>query len=150
MLNVTLRAATEQDSEFVFLVKKASLGEYIDQTWGWDEDFQRQFHKSLYEPAKTQIIVAGGCDVGWMVVVETATEFELQELYLEPEHQSRGIGSHLIGLLLSEATRQMKPVKLQVLKVNVRARQLYERLHFRIVSETDTHYLMSTGGPTSR
>lgn len=44
MPNVTLRKATADDSEFVFLVKKAALGEYIEQTWGWDEDFQRRFH----------------------------------------------------------------------------------------------------------
>ena len=79
-----------------------------------------------------------------------AAEFQLQEIYLKPEHQRRGIGSHLIALLLAEADRQMKPVRLQVLKVNVRARQLYERLRFEIVGETDTHYVMSRSGPTSR
>jgi ribosomal protein S18 acetylase RimI-like enzyme len=150
MLNVTLRMATEQDSEFVFLVKKASLGEYIEQTWGWDEGFQRQFHENDYEPSQTQIIVASGHDVGWLVVAETDTEFQLQEIYLKPDHQRRGIGTHLIRLLLEKADRQVKPVKLQVLKVNVRARQLYERLRFETVGETDTHYVMSRGGPTSR
>ena len=49
MLNVTLRAATQDDSEFVFLVKKAALGKYVEQTWGWDESFQRQFHDDDYE-----------------------------------------------------------------------------------------------------
>ena len=150
MLNVTLRSATEQDSEFVFLVKKASLGEYIEQTWGWNEGFQRKFHEQDFEPSETQIIVESGQDVGWMVVVETDTEFQLREIYLQPEHQRRGIASHLIGLLIAKAERQTKPVRLQVLKVNSRARQLYERLHFGIVDETDTHYVMSTGGPACR
>src|SRR6185436_5930237 len=100
MLNVTLRTATEQDSEFVFLVKKASLGEYIELTWGWDESFQLQFHEYDFERAQTQIIVESGYDVGWMLVAETAAEFHLQEIYLKPEHQRRGIGSHLIALLL--------------------------------------------------
>ena len=150
MLNVTLRAATQDDSEFVFLVKKAALGKYVEQTWGWDESFQRQFHDDDYEPSQTQIIVESDQDVGWMVVAKTDTEFQLQELYLQPEHQSRGIGSHLIRLLFAEAERQMKPVKLTVLKVNLRARQLYERLGFEVVGETSTHYVMSTRGATTR
>jgi ribosomal protein S18 acetylase RimI-like enzyme len=140
-----LRAATEQDSEFVFLVKKAALVEYIDQMWGWDEGFQREYHKKDYEPERTRIIVQDERDVGWMLVSETGTEITIQEIYLKPEHQSQGIGSYLIRQALEKAERQRKPVRLQVLKVNRRARQLYERLSFRTVGETEAYYLMSTG-----
>jgi ribosomal protein S18 acetylase RimI-like enzyme len=144
MLNITLRTATEQDSEFVFLIKKAALGEYIAQTWGWDEQFQREFHKNDYDPAQIQIIVESGQDVGWMLVSEGDMEFQLQEIYIDPDHQRRGIGSVLIRLLLKKAEGKSKPVTLAVLKVNLRARDLYERLEFRVVAETDTHYIMST------
>jgi ribosomal protein S18 acetylase RimI-like enzyme len=146
MLNVILRAATEDDSEFVFLVKKAALGTYIEQTWGWDESFQRQYHQTNYVSGQTRIIVADGIDVGWMIVGETDSALELHEIYLQPEHQSRGIGSHLIKTLLAEAERHSKPVTLQVLKVNVRARQLYEQLGFQSAGETETHFLMTAGG----
>jgi len=37
-----------------------------------------------------------------------------------------------------------------VLKVNLRARELYERLGFEAVGETSTHYVMSTRGATTR
>jgi ribosomal protein S18 acetylase RimI-like enzyme len=142
MHTVSLRRATTEDSEFVFLVKKAALGEYIAQTWGWDEAFQREFHVKDYEPDATQIIVYKGQDVGWLLISESDSEFYLQEIYLQPEHQSRGIGSHLIRLLLEYAERKGKPVKLQVLRVNPRARRLYELLGFRLIGETDKHYLM--------
>jgi len=143
MLNVTLRKATAEDSEFVFCVKKAALGEYIEQTWGWDEDFQRRFHNDDYEPARTKIIVANGSDAGWMLIAESDAEIQLQEIYLHPNHQRKGIGSHLIGLLLTKADAEQKPVKLSVLKVNQRARLLYERLGFLRCGETETHDLMS-------
>jgi ribosomal protein S18 acetylase RimI-like enzyme len=143
MLNVTLRRATQRDSDFVFLVKKAALGEYVAQTWGWDEGFQRQLHDREFDPRETQIIVESGVDVGWMMVVETDSEFRLQEIYLLPEHQDRGIGSHLIKGLLASALKGMKPVTLTVLKVNVRARELYERLGFATVGETEHYHLMS-------
>ena len=142
MESVVLRQATLEDSEFAFLVKKAALGEYIAQTWGWDEAFQRAFHLKEYDPEKTQIIVHKGQDVGWMLVSESDSEFHLQEIYILPAHQRLGIGSHLIRLLLAEAEQERKPVRLQVLKVNPKARRLYELLGFRLIGESDKYYLM--------
>jgi ribosomal protein S18 acetylase RimI-like enzyme len=142
MLDVTLRPATDQDSEFVYLVKKAALGPYIELTWGWDEEFQRRFHRDDYDPAGTQIVVESGRDVGWLLVDEDPAEFQLREIYVGPDYQGRGIGSLLIGRLLSQAALQSKPVKLQVLKVNLRARRLYEGLGFRVIEESDKHYIM--------
>ena len=133
-----------EDSEWVFLVKKAALGKYIEQTWGWDEDFQRQFHANDFDPVQTQIVVEDGSDVGWMIVSETESEIQLQEIYIHPDHQGHGIGSHLVGLVLNKARSPSKPVRLQVLRVNVRARHLYERLGFKVIGENDKHYLMST------
>lgn len=150
MPDVTLRPATEEDSEFVFLVKKAALRDYVELTWGWNESFQREYHENDYDPSRTQIIMESGHDVGWILVSEEEEEFQLQEIYLYPDYQYRGIGSLLIRELLSRAASQLKPVKLQVLKVNVRARRLYERLCFRIVNENDTHYIMSTEDRTPR
>jgi ribosomal protein S18 acetylase RimI-like enzyme len=126
-------------------VKKAALGPYVAQTWGWDEEFQRRYHDTDFDPGETQIIVESGVDVGWMLVGETDREVRLQEIYLLPEHQGRGIGSHLIKGLQATAREGTKPITLQVLKVNVRARELYERLGFGKIGETETHYLMSTG-----
>ena len=142
MESIVLRQATVEDSEFVFLVKKAALGEYIAQTWGWDEAFQRAFHLKEYEPEKTEIIVLKGQDVGWTLVSESDSEIHLQEIYILPAYQRLGIGSHLIRLLLAGAEQKRKPVRLQVLKVNPKARRLYELLGFRLIGESDKHYLM--------
>ena len=139
---VSLRPATIKDAEFVFLVKKAALGEYIAQTWGWEETFQREFHARDYQPEETQIIAFNGQDVGWLGTTQSETECRLDNIYLLPEHQGLGIGSHLIRSLLADAARKSKPMKLQVLKVNSRARLLYERLGFQVTGETDKHHLM--------
>jgi len=45
--------------------------------------------------------------------------------------------------LLAEADQRGKPVALRVLKVNIRARDLYQRLGFGVTGETDTHYIMA-------
>ena len=73
---------------------------------------------------------------------KTETELVIASIQLLPEHQGRGIGTSLINVFLDEARDQGNDVTLQVLKVNGRARQLYERLGFSTVAETDTHVLM--------
>jgi ribosomal protein S18 acetylase RimI-like enzyme len=72
----------------------------------------------------------------------TETELVIVSIQLLPQHQGRGIGTSLIDVLFKEARDEGKRLTLQVLKVNDRARQLYERLGFSTVEETDTHYLM--------
>lgn len=49
-------------------------------------------------------------------------------------------------LIMEEARGLGLPVRLQVLKVNTRARALYERLGFRCTGHTGTHDLMECGG----
>jgi len=63
-------------------------------------------------------------------------------IQLLPEFQGRGIGSDLILRELAHAKALGKPLRLQVLRANDRARALYERLGFRVVGETEHHFMM--------
>lgn len=40
---LSLRPATPEDAEFLFQILKATVWEYVDQTWGWDEEWQRAY-----------------------------------------------------------------------------------------------------------
>jgi ribosomal protein S18 acetylase RimI-like enzyme len=137
-----LRQATESDSEFAYHVKRAAFKEYVEQTWGWDEGWQRQYHIRHFDPSDVQIITHQGTDVGWLGVRREQEAIFVSEIYISPEVQSRGIGTLLLRQVLLEAGQRRVPVRLGVLKVNARARQLYERLGFQLVSETDVHYRM--------
>jgi len=137
-----LRQATESDSEFAYQVKKRAFKQYIEQTWGWDEAHQRQYHARHFDPSEVQVITYQGQDAGWLEVRREEEALWIAEIYISPEYQNRGIGSFLIAEALLEARQKGVPAKLGVLKVNTRAKRLYERLGFRVVSETRTHYLM--------
>jgi len=138
----SLRAARPEDSEFVFHVKKAALGEYIEKTWGWDEQFQRDFHVREYQPTKIEIICWQNTDVGWLEVDRASDGIRLSDIYILPEYQSRGVGSTVIIQIIEEATATQLPVSLEVLKVNPRAQVLYEKLGFVVTGETKTHNVM--------
>ena len=141
-----LRPATQNDYDFMYGLLVATMKEYVDQTWGWEEPYQQERFQTTFAPADYQIILVNGHDIGAISVDRRDAELFLSEIQIAPEHQRRGFGTAVIQDLIHEAERQRLPVGLQVLKVNP-ARRLYERLGFRVTDETDTHYQMSR--PTS-
>ncbi len=140
-LVIELRQATNDDSEFAYETKKLALGEYVRKTWGWDETFQQKFHQELWNPQNEKVITLDGCDVGKIVVLKRSEHLLLESIYILPEYQNRGIGTHLIRQVIDNARREKKPVRLQVLKINP-AVNLYKRLRFQTTSKTETHFVM--------
>ena len=149
MHSITLRPATWEDADFLYHLHRASLKEYVEQTYGkWDDEWQRQHFRQHLNPDACQVIVSEGQDVGVVCQVEREEEVFLSILKVLPEYQGRGIGTSIIQSVLREAHRKGMPVALQVLKVNP-ARRLYERLGFVTTGETETHYQMrATPVPT--
>ena len=129
---IEFRPTTINDIEFLFHLHKAALGEYVDQTWGWDDDWQRQHIVNKFKPGTEQIILLDGEAIGLISVVDKRDEIFLGKISIHPQHQNSGIGTQLIQAVLDDAHGKGVPVSLRVLKVNP-ARRLYERLGFEIM-----------------
>ena len=125
---ISLRPAMPADSEFCFELHKAAMGDYITAIWGWDEQAVRDYHTRGFDPDRWQIITADGADIGMLDVEYRASEIYLSRIEIHPGHQGRGIGTHFITALLSEADQQGKDLILDVLALNHRAYALYQRL----------------------
>lgn len=141
-----LRQATDADYAFLYDLHRATMKEYVAQTWGWDEASQAAMFKDRFDPTHYQIIVVDGRDVGSLSVERRADALDLSNVWILPAYQGRGLGTAAISAILEQARADGLPVTLGVLKVNP-ARRLYERLGFVITGETTTHYLMSTARP---
>jgi ribosomal protein S18 acetylase RimI-like enzyme len=128
MTAIELRLATGADSEFCYQLHKAAMGEYITAVWGWDEQVQRDFHARAFSPGQWRIITASGADAGVLHVEYRPGEIYLARIEIHPDYQGRGIGTHLISVLIDEAGRNGQALVLDVLTVNRRARALYQRL----------------------
>lgn len=144
MEELHIRKACTSDSEFVFTVKKAAFQEYVEQIWGWDESYQRELHERRFTTQDLRIIQFCGTDVGFLATSRTRATLKVNQLYILPEYQGRGIGTACMARVLDDAGLRQKPVVLQVLKVNTRGIVFYQRLGFTIVGETTTHFLMKT------
>jgi hypothetical protein len=80
-----------------------TLREYVEQTWGWDEASQKARFRERFEPAKCQIIVVGGHDVGTLQVERTENEVVLGNIRIAPDRQRRELGTAIIRDILSGA-----------------------------------------------
>ncbi|MFC1932900.1 GNAT family N-acetyltransferase, partial [Chloroflexota bacterium] len=142
MNNLRLRKATADDSEFAYQTKKAAFREYVKKVWGWDEDEQRQLHERRFASQDFQLIQVSGINVGILAVAWQPDCVKVNQMFIVPEYQSRGIGAACIMRIIEDAAVHKLPVRLQVLKVNNRAVAFYQRMGFRCTGESDTHVLM--------
>ena len=140
---LNFRKADASDSEFVFAVKEAAFREYIEQVWGWDDNYQQERHNTEFASHDPHIIIQfRGIDVGFLVTSNTPDTLKVNQIFILPEYQGKGIGSACLTRIIDDARLEQKSVTLQVLKVNTRAIALYQRLGFTIVGEDSIYFQM--------
>lgn len=140
-IQFNIRPATDADRDFAFQAWKAAMQQYVEATWGWDEVSQRQRQREEFEPAAYQIVEVAGQSAGTLITKHRSDHLYLSGIYLLPEHQGQGIGSHLLTSLLTESQSQGKQIHLRVLKVNSKARHLYESMGFVVTDETEADFV---------
>ena len=138
----TLRQANEADYDFLYQLHKTAMQDYVEMTWGWNEEWQQEYFAKKWNPQPRQIIRVNGQDAGVLVVEIRQGEYYLALIELLPEFQGMGIGTAVLTDFLLEAQVRGLPATLHVLKTNGRARQFYERLGFAIVADEEIRYKM--------
>ncbi|MCY3765417.1 MAG: N-acetyltransferase [Gemmatimonadetes bacterium] len=142
MDGLAIRKAVQTDVDFTFAVKEAAFRENVEKVWGWDGADQRELHELRFASQDVHIIQYQGIDVGYFSTSATADRVRINQIFILPEYQRKGLGSACMRLIVSDARAQKKVVRLQVLKINTRAIAFYDRLGFSIVDEDDTHVQM--------
>jgi GNAT superfamily N-acetyltransferase len=139
---VSLRQATDADREFAFQVLKTAFGKYVKEVYSWDEQLQREIHRQRFRPSSTWIIKYDDKEIGLLAFDREPDHIRVRQLFLLPEYQGLGIGVYLMKDILKESKQKGIPIRLQVLKVNNRAKVFYERIGFSVTDETETHHKM--------
>lgn len=138
---INVRIATPEDYGFLYVLHCATMHDYIEATWGWDEAWQQSYFQEHFRCETNQIIVLDGHNIGRVEVDYREDGVHIGNIQILPEHQNKGIGSLIILNIIRQAQRHERPVTLQVLKVNP-ARRFYERLGFVVEGEDDAHFKM--------
>lgn len=141
---IECRQATKADEEFLWELHRAAFMKYVDETWGWDDDRQKAYFESGFDPENLQIVRYRGQDVGVLALETRGGGMHLSRVAILPAYQNKGIGTVVIKQVLDRAVEEGCPVTAQVLKVNP-AKSLYEWLGFEVVGETVTHFILAWG-----
>ena len=104
MEELSFRKAHTNDSEFVFTVKKAAFREYVEQVWGWDDDYQKELHNRRFDSQDLRIIQFSGTDVGFLATSSTPDTLKVNQIYILPEYQGKGIGSACMARIIDDAS----------------------------------------------
>lgn len=142
IMNYNLREISWLDKEFIYQVKKESNFMYIENIWGWDEDYQIQDINTDFKLSDYKIIVLENKDIGFIQLDESGNTFNITEIHIVPEYRGQAIGSHIINDILRDDKNHDKTITIGCFLLNQRAKNLYEKLGFKIINETETHYEM--------
>ncbi len=126
---------------FTFDVKRSAMGPYIEERWGWDEEYQRRTHQEHFNNKPFFQIIFQGDSVGTVSVSKCESYIRFGEFYLFSLYQRRGLGTRILQHCLSIADHLRLPVRLEHLKWNPVA-SLYRRNGFSVSGESEIHFFM--------
>ena len=85
-----------------------------------------------------KLIVVENKEVGCLLVREYKEGVLLDEIYIEEAYRNMNIGTTII----KEIINNNKTIYLYVYKDNIKACELYKRLGFKIIEESESRYFM--------
>ena len=140
--NINFRPAKQKDYSFGFFVIKETIKEYIEKTWGWNTIIQKNYYRKNFTVKNQYIIEMDKMKIGWLKYDENIDKIEIDKIFILPKYQNRGIGSKILAKIIDIGKNKKIPIELQVLKVNIKAKKLYDKLGFLEYDQTDTHIKM--------
>jgi ribosomal protein S18 acetylase RimI-like enzyme len=140
LVHYSLIPATEDDKPWLEDLRRAVYQELFVATWGdWDEDRHQRHWAGCWERGEIRIIDIDGKRVGMIQLFEDEDAVQVGEIQIHPFHQSQGIGTNLLRDTIGRVHKQGKKVSLSTGIQNRRALQLYQRLGFRRIAQSETH-----------
>ena len=93
---MSLRPATDGDRVFLYELFARTMKSVIQQTWGWDERWQRANFSRRFDGYDVSVIEADERPAGGLFLEHRPDVIYIHEIQILPEYQGRGIGSTVI------------------------------------------------------
>ncbi len=139
-----LRPAEDEDEAFIFDAFTLAMREYVEWAWGWDDAVQREAIRKQLAAGMLRVICVGDQSAGVILVEDREDHLWVRMIFLLPAFQRQGIGAAVLEEVWARARSVGKSLGLRVIRINP-ARQLYEKLGFRVVAEDEVSLSMKKG-----
>ena len=137
-----------EDRQWLEQLRRSVYRDLFFATWGnWDEARHLRHCDECWVRGSICAVEIEGTRVGMMQLFELPGAVEVGEIQIAPEHQNNGIGTRLLRDTIARAHAEGKKVVLSTGLRNRRAFQLYLRLGFCHVGQSDTHNLLEYAPP---
>ena len=143
---VTLRPETAADEPFLkalfrshaeLPLRAAGLSDSaIDTMVEIQYRSQTATYRTLYPHADRWIVESEGEPIGRLIEHDEGENIYIVDVALVPEHQSKGLGTALIGLVANEWAAKGKGMRAEVRIGNTASLKLFARLGFRQVGDS--------------
>jgi GNAT superfamily N-acetyltransferase len=128
------------DRSTLFELYKTSLHDYIEATFGWDDDYQIRRFDTEYGEGVLSLIWQGAEAAGVLALRSEAESLHVSLLLLWPAYRSEGIGREVMQMVMEQAAHSGMPVTLSCFQRNHGALRFYRMLNFTVVS-VDEHFV---------
>lgn len=136
MSSIAYAEVTDADFDELVALRIAAMRESLERVGRFDPERARQRLRNSFYPAYSKVIIVDGQRIGFYTFRPADDSFHLDHLYVHPDHQARGIGSQVLGLLLAQSDACQKPVHLGALRDSA-SNRFYQRHGFVKTSEDE-------------
>lgn len=143
-MDITYKPADNTDIEPIFQLSKALIDAYENrETVDYEKVLSWVRHKLETNIQEYTCILLNEAKVGYYRFHDAAGKMEIDDLYVLPQYQNRGIGTQVLEKCIAETSL---PIFLYVFANNRRAVALYQKLGFRITENIKgSRYIMQRG-----
>ena len=137
---INIRPATQNDYSFGYYVRKVTMKEYIEKAYGWNIKSEKENHRKYYNRTMQgkYIIELDNKKIGLLWYEEEIDYIEINQIFILSKYQNKGIGSKILIEIINTGKSKKKSIILGVLKSNIKAQKLYNKLSFMEYDQTET------------
>lgn len=143
---ITFAAVTNTDFDALAELRIAAMRESLERVGRFDPERARERLRNSFDPEHTQVILVDGACVGFYSLRPVDDKLHLDHLYVHPDFQSQGIGSHVMKRLMAEADARELSMYLGALRESA-SNRFYQRHGFVKTREDewDIYYVRDAG-----
>lgn len=119
------------------------MRDFISRIWGWNDQWQEKDFSAHFDPRNITLVHKDKQLVGYSHVEDRGGELFIRMLIVHPQYQGKGIGKKLLESVIRSSLEKSRPIRLEVFKINNKAKEYYERHGFSVEGETSSSYFMS-------